>query len=424
MASREQSYQRQASKHVRRKGINTGIPKAGRATQGGNGKTDCTTGPWSSLSTCYFPSCGHDWARFQICMEANSIPTERQPKVFLTNQSKATFKLISTLAAQMATPKEIENLTMEEIVAFMDEQYDSRKFIVQERFRFWSQMQRKPGETVPELAARIRQDAAKCDFDAIKDPQDEAMRTRFICSIGNEAVLKAIFKVSDEELTFSKAVKIAQDTEDAAKAAKGAMLRIWAGTGIEGKGSKNYKKSNEPKKHNTAENVSKGKSCYRCNRDNHQADECRYKDATCNFCKKKGHIETACLLKKRKQKIGSITAKKTRVVKCLHTSDRQPIYKSVYMNGRDYKFQVDTGSQDNFCDQTIWKELGRPKLHEPDFEYTGAGDEQMKVLGKFKHPVKTDAAGKSKTVEFVVTKHPLNLLGITALRQLQVNVDP
>ena len=59
-------------------------------------------------------------------MEANSIPTERQPKVFLTNQSKATFKLISTLAAQMATPKEIENLTMEEIVAFMDEQYDSR----------------------------------------------------------------------------------------------------------------------------------------------------------------------------------------------------------------------------------------------------------------------------------------------------------
>ena len=48
----------------------------------------------------------------------------------------------------------------------------------------------------------------------------------------------------------------------------------------------------------------------------------------------------------------------------------------------------------------------------------------MKVLGKFKHPVKTDAAGKSKTVEFVVTKHPLNLLGITALCQLQVNVDP
>ena len=66
------------------------------------------------------------------------------------------------------------------------------------------------------------------------------------------------------------------------------------------------------------------------------------------------------------------------------------------MNGRDYKFQVDTSSQDNFCDQTIWNELGRPKLHEPDFEYTGANDQQIKVMGKFTHPVKTDVAGKSQ----------------------------
>ena len=47
----------------------------------------------------------------------------------------------------------------------------------------------------------------------------------------------------------------------------------------------------------------------------------------------------------------------------------------------------------------------------------------MKVLGKFKHPIKTDAAGKSKTVEFIVMEYPLNLLGIAALRQLQVSVD-
>ena len=37
------------------------------------------------------------------------MPIERPPKAFLTNQSKATIKLISTLAAQMATPKEREH---------------------------------------------------------------------------------------------------------------------------------------------------------------------------------------------------------------------------------------------------------------------------------------------------------------------------
>ena len=56
--------------------------------------------------------------------------------------------------------------------------------------------------------------------------------------------------------------------------------------------------------------------------------------------------------------------------------------------------------------------------------YTGAGNEQIKVLLKFKHSVKTDVAGKSKMVEFVAIKYPLNLLGTKALRQLQINVDP
>ena len=77
-------------------------------------------------------------------------------------------------------------------------------------------MQRKPEETVPEQASRIWHDAAKCDFNTIKDPQDEAIRTWFICSIDNAPVLTAIFKASNDELTLSKA----QDTEYAAKAAK------------------------------------------------------------------------------------------------------------------------------------------------------------------------------------------------------------
>ena len=32
-----------------------------------------------------------------------------------------------------------------------------------------------PGETVPELATRTRQNPAKCDYDTIEDPQDKAI---------------------------------------------------------------------------------------------------------------------------------------------------------------------------------------------------------------------------------------------------------
>ena len=49
------------------------------------------------------------------------------------------------------------------------------RYVVRERFKFWSEMRRKPGETIQELAARIRQDAVTCDFPRIKDPLDEAL---------------------------------------------------------------------------------------------------------------------------------------------------------------------------------------------------------------------------------------------------------
>ena len=85
--------------------------------------------------------------------------------------------------------------------------------------KFCSGMQRKPGESVLELAASIRQAAATCDFTAINNHFDEALRTRFICSINNEVVLKALFKVKDDELTFG-GVEIAVETENAAGSPK------------------------------------------------------------------------------------------------------------------------------------------------------------------------------------------------------------
>ena len=87
-------------------------------------------------------------------------------------------------------------------------------------FKFWSDMKRKPGETIPELASRIQQDAATCDFQSIKDPLDEALRTKFICSVDNEAVLKTLFKLKDDELKFSNTIRVAQEVEEAAKVAK------------------------------------------------------------------------------------------------------------------------------------------------------------------------------------------------------------
>ena len=89
-----------------------------------------------------------------------------------------------------------------------------------ERYKFWSTIKRKPGETLQELVARIRQAASTCDFQSVKDPQDEAMRTLFVCSIANESVLSVFFSVKDDDLTFAKTIELAVKTEEAAEIAK------------------------------------------------------------------------------------------------------------------------------------------------------------------------------------------------------------
>ena len=84
-------------------------------------------------------------------MVANAVPEQCKSQVFLTNQTAAVYKQLANLAAQQTPSKDINKLTMLEIVDFMKEQTDPKHFIVRECFKVWSDMKRKPGETLQEF---------------------------------------------------------------------------------------------------------------------------------------------------------------------------------------------------------------------------------------------------------------------------------
>ena len=75
------------------------------------------------------------WSRFQIFIEANSVPDDKAPKVFLTNQSAAVYKLLENLASQQTPAKKINDLTMQNIISFMDDQFDPKKIYCQRMFQ-------------------------------------------------------------------------------------------------------------------------------------------------------------------------------------------------------------------------------------------------------------------------------------------------
>jgi transposase InsO family protein len=304
----------------------------------------------------------------------------------------------------------------------MKEQFDHKRFIVRERFKFWSDMKRKPGETIQELATRIRQDAATCDFPSIKDPQDEALRTRFICSVNNEAVLKALFRVKDDELDFAKAIAIAIQTEEAAKVAKETVYANRPSPSpsaiLQVKGKKR-----RPSRGNRRDRPAGSRECKCCGKTDHIAGDCKYKDASCHYCKKSGHIQPACYQRRRDQAKDQarLTYITQRPVNSISTDGSGVLRLPIQLEGHNVTFEVDTGSRDNFCTKEVWTRLGRPHLEEPTSQYFSATGEQLPIMGRFS----TQTCTNNRTVRTelnVTTLRDLNLLGRSAVQQLNIDV--
>ena len=346
-------------------------------------------------------------ARFRTFVTANSIPDNKQAQIFLTNQSNSVYKMLSNLAAQQQPVKSIHELTMNDIQTFMAEQFDPKRFVVRERFKFWSDMKRKPGETIPELASRIRQDAATCDFQSIKDPLDEALRTKFICSVDNEAVLKTLFKLKDDELKFSNAIRVAQEVEEAAKVAKET---------VHGQPSTSVQKVYHAKS-KTSKTQEKKTACFRCGNSGHFSKTCPHIKAICSFCKKTGHLQSVCMSRLRDNKLVKQQIKLVHKVQC----SVSPIYQTIRLNDHRIKFEIDSGASDTFCCEATWQTLGKPTLQPVTIRYQVAEGSPLPVVGQFQSTASIDGKSPDVTFPVIVTKVPnLNLLGRLAMMKLKL----
>ena len=372
---------------------------------------DATVELWTDYSAC-----------FQTFLGANSVPAEKRAQVFLTNQSRENYKILSNLASQQSPAKGINELSLDEVEEYMRSQFGPTRYIVRERFKFWTEMNRKPGEMIQELAARICHDAVTCDFTAINDPLDEALRTRFMCSVRNEAVLKALFKIKDGDLTFAKAIAVAMETEEAAKVAKETVYGS--------KTNDNHIHLVQPSKSDLSQKSIAGRDfpkgmCPRCGKTDHKAADCPSRDAVCHYCQKTGHLQSVCLQKKKSQQqpVNIITKHRIQTVKGVKAVPQ--LQQAINMNGKRFVFEVDTRAGDNFCTMVVWNQLGNPTLLPPTGRYEVANGEPLPTMGVCTAAVALQGDNcPSIPLKFTVTKVPqLNLLGRDAIFRLGINVS-
>ena len=289
------------------------------------------------------------WSQFLTFMGAHAVSDDRKAQVFLTNQSSTVYKLLSNLAAQGTLPMEINDLTMDQIVVYMKVQFHPTRFIIREHFKFWTNMQREPRESIQELAACIRQVAATCDFVSIAHPLDKALRTRFICSVNNEAVLKVLFKMKADELDSHTAFQVVIQTEDDAKVAKETVYgpKSVPALAIMQKASHQKTVFQRPPK----KEVPVGQQhCYRCGYPGHIATSCKFKDAKYKFCKLARHLEAVCRKKAHSKAQGVKWIDVREMVKAApcRNSEVPKLEVPIHLNGKAFTLELDTATGGNF----------------------------------------------------------------------------
>ena len=87
-------------------------------------------------------------------------------------------------------------------------------------------------------------------------------------------------------------------------------------------------------------------------------------------------------MKKKKGRIGLIAEEKpVQKINCIPGGD--PIRLALCLNGKSFRFEVNSGAKDNFCSKQVWTRLGRPTLQLGHTCYIVTSGEPIPVLGTF-----------------------------------------
>ena len=191
--------------------------------------------------------------RVDLFFDAYDVADPKKVSILLNNIGVKTYGLLRSLTAPRA-PKE---KTLAELTTLLQSHYEPTPIVIAERYRFHRRDQTAE-ESVADYVAELRRQATHCKFEDTTEFLEESLRDRFVCGLRAESTRKRL--LTEDKLTFKKAVELAQSLETATKDAQ--QLK-------------------EPEKFGTVHRVVSPpgrKECYRCGRTNHSAGECKFKE--------------------------------------------------------------------------------------------------------------------------------------------------
>ena len=379
-----------------------------------------------------FKESEESWTQYVERLEqyflANEISDEKKQRAILLSVcGSKTYGLLRDILQ----PKKPADTDVKEIVCELKKHYNPKPSEIVERFKFHSRL-RKEGESVAMFVAGLRKLSEHCNFG---ESLEDMLRDRLVCGINNQQIQKRL--LAEPDLKYQKAVELALAMESASRS---------LGDLHTTKTNANSERSTEQiDKVTLGRQTSSGKrnqECYRCGGD-HEPSTCKFKDAKCYNCQKKGHTAKKCRNRKKEKDKRSVGRDERKIRKLPNhfvdapdSSEEEGAYTMYHVTGdknkaitidielcgTQQKMELDTGASRTILNQRTYSELCEKlgpleKTTALLSTYTG---EQIPVAGSVSISVKYGDQ-QAKLPALVIQGDGPNLFGRDWLRVIRVN---
>ena len=257
--------------------------------------------------------------RFEAYLAANDIDDDRKVNVFLAVIGPDAYKLLKNLC----DPHNPNTRTFTALSQLLQGHYEPAPIVIAERHKFWTATQGE-SESVSEFVARLKKLASTCSFGEFLL---QALRDRLVSGLHPKMSRTQRHLLSIRDLTYAVARDKCIADEMAGKAnlehmgesARSEVHKVQDGSFLN--------KKNITTGHNQEQSGGNTDKCKSCGSVQHRSESCRYRNATCHHCQRKGHIRPVCKARwSQVQPKGRSSAQKSaKLNSCVSNSDDESV---------------------------------------------------------------------------------------------------
>lgn len=356
--------------------------------------------------------------RFDWALQLSQIPVESHANYARVHMGSE----LNNALKFLVTPELPENISYANIKKTLTDHFDSQRNKYAESIRYRQICQSK-GETVANFALRLKQGAAYCEYGEFLDRMLieqllHGLECREMC---DEIIAK-------KPATFLAAYEVANSLEATRNIANEVKVSMKPEPANKLGYTPSRIKNNKPRNRSLSRNRSQqshqhkssqsDNSCNGCS-GNHARKDCKYKDAVCHTCGKKGHLSRVCRSKiplTSNSKSENQPADHIDIVQCFNKIEDISSFKSsekqfiqVSLDNSPIQMELDTGAPCGIISLKTLRSFKRNYvLQKSDRQFSSYTGHLIKSAGKIS--VNVTVGGSSKQLVVYVVEDDFDSL--------------